>query len=37
VRSVLRGYTITPEGLVLVDLPYDPEAGLRTPPEDDEF
>ncbi|MDQ4104910.1 MAG: hypothetical protein M3186_14795, partial [Actinomycetota bacterium] len=38
VKAVLRaGWTITPEGYVLCDLPYDPELGLITEPDDDEF
>lgn len=37
VRSVLRaGYTIR-RGYVVCDLPYDPDLGLTTPPEDDEY
>ena len=36
VKSVLRGYAIE-DGYVVCDLPYDPDLGLRTPPEDDEY
>ena len=36
VRTVLRGYRVTAAG-VIVDLPYDDELGIVTPPEDDEF
>ena len=36
VQSVLRGYTVE-GGYVVVDLPYDPDLGLITPEEDDEF
>ena len=36
VKSVKRGYTVQGE-YVVVDLPYDSNVGLQTPPEDDEF
>ncbi|MCK2240069.1 MULTISPECIES: hypothetical protein [unclassified Crossiella] len=38
VRAVLRaGWTVSPEGFIVCDLPYDPILGLTTDPADDEF
>ena len=37
VKTVLRGYAITEDGYILVDVPYDPELGLITDPADAEY